>query len=151
MSSTTSTKVRKRTSTATQFLAVIASPFILGVLLSTNIVPTLDRFLQHHGLISIGSTLNLILFKNREKPSSSTKATTTTTSTGIYSDVAGPQSGTEEERIRFNNLFDQVIGKDVEGDDPFVDLTLRVHLNGDSEACATSNDASVNLSTGKSV
>jgi hypothetical protein len=129
---------------------VIASPFILGVLLSTNIVPTLDRFLHHHGLISIGSTLNLILFQNREKPSSSTKATTTTT-TGIYSDVAGLQSGTEEERIRFNNLFDQVIGKDVEGDDPFVDLTLRVHLNGDSEACATSNDASVNLSTGNSV
>jgi hypothetical protein len=153
---TTRNPLASRKRSAQCFLAVIAVPFLVGVFFSSNIVPAIDRFLLHHGLNSIGSTLENVVvgIHRRETTPSSTNLKTTTTA--IYptadSDVLaeGPWSLPEDDRIRFQNVFDQIIGKDLDGIDPFVDLNLRVHLNGDSEACASSNDASVDLSTGTS-
>lgn len=135
-----------------QFLAVITGPFLVGVFFSSNIVPAIDRVLLQHGLNSIGSTLEKFVGLHHKEKSYNVNFETSTAA--IYptadSDVAaeGPWSIPQDSRSRFNDIYDHIIGKDLDGLDPFVDLNLRIHLNGDSEVCASSNDASIDLSTG---
>ena len=116
-----------------QTLLLITTPYLLGLLVSSKVVPV--DWLERHviGVDSIhGHSDARELAVDSEKLAPS----------------ADRDTVDEEAKRRFNVMFDRAIGKDTMGDDPFVDFTFDIHLNGDANTCAKS-DSPVGVSSGK--
>jgi len=120
--------LRKR---ASQFAVFVASPYIVGVILSwkLQLVP-INWFEQHSA--EVARYLSVDTLNWFEQHSAEVARYLSWGKSAIH----------EQDRRSFHEAFDRIVGKD----DPLIDVSLSIHLNGNALSCATSRDSKVTVS-----